>query len=107
MTAVGVTGNNCFPEAPDITVNNTTVEIGDTAVLFVEDRFTIANSTGGLGLAFTLTATPYSAAAVWVFKQGSLGTVTTDFTRSGTALTLTAALATGETLVVKYMQAVT
>lgn len=104
---IGATGNNCFPEAPAITVNSTIVNIDDAAALWADESFTLADSAGGLGLAFTLASVPYSNAAVLVFKQGSLGLITADYTLSNTALTLLTALATGEILHVKYMSTAT
>lgn len=100
---IGWTYDNSCPEAPDITVNSTTVDVDDTTALWVDEHFHIADSTGGLGLAFTLSQSPYSNAAVFVFKSGSAGLVTTDYTLSDTALTLTTALQSDEILHVKYM----
>jgi hypothetical protein len=101
---IGNTGNNSFPDAPAITVTNTTVTIAGATAVWVDATFTISDSTGGLGLAFTLASSPYSNAAVLVFKEGSLGIETTDYTLSDKALTLLVALATGEKLHVKYMK---
>lgn len=103
---IGWTYDNSVPEAPAITVNETTITIDDAAALFRDEHFHLADSVGGLGLAFTLAAVPYSAASVSVFKQGSLGLVTTDYSLSNAALTLTSALLSDEILHVKYVSAV-
>lgn len=103
---IGNTGDNSFPDAPDITVTNTTVTIGEAVTMWEDETFTISDSTGGLGLAFTLAHSPYSNACVFTFKEGSLGFETADYTLSDTALTLLVALATGEKLHVKYMRSV-
>ena len=101
---IGNTGNNSFPDAPDITVTNTTVTIGAAVTMWADETFTLTDDPAGL--AFTLANSPYANAAVFVFKEGSLGFVTTDYTLSDTALTLLVALATGEKLHVKYMRSV-
>lgn len=51
---------------------------------------------------FTLTYTPASNSEVKVFQNGLLMTITTDYTISGTTLTMTTAPVTGQKLQVIY-----
>lgn len=101
--AIGCTCNNCCPEAPDITVNSTTLEIGDVTTLAKVEAFTLATSTGGLGLGFTIDFTPYSDETVLVLRNGVVQRQTTDYTVVDKVVTLADALIAGDSLEIRYL----
>lgn len=101
--AIGCTCNNCLPEAPDITVNQTVLQIGDIATLAKVELFTVADSTAGAGLIFTLDFTPYSDESVLVLRNGVAQRLTTDYTVSDGVITLLDALLAGDSLEIRYL----
>jgi hypothetical protein len=96
-------GDNCIPSAPDITVNEYTVEMGGTGANFHSDVFAIGDSTGSAGLVFTLSHEPVQDANVVCTVNGSMQQPTTDFSVSGTTLTLTSAIASGDVVQAFYL----
>lgn len=65
--------------------------------------FTIADSTSNAGLEFTLGSVPTAGAEhLHVLKNGTLLTLTTDYTQALGVLTLTVALVAGDQLIVTY-----
>ena len=100
--SIGSSCNNCSPEAPDITINETIITVNGTTTVWQSEAFAIGNSTGGLGLAFTLAATPQAAKSVMVFLNGVVLRYTTDYTLATTTLTLAEAIVAGDVLAVRY-----
>lgn len=100
--AIGSTGTNCIPEAPDITVNNTTIDL--TEADFICDEFELADSTGGAGLEFVLSGTPVDAKQILVIRNGAVGIEGTDYSIVDDTVTLVEALTTNEKLVVKALK---
>lgn len=96
-------GDNCIPEAPDITVNEYTVTVGGTGANFHNDVFALGDSAAGAGLVFTLSHTPVQDANVVVMLNGSVQRPTTDFSISGTTLTMVSAIVAADTVQVYYL----
>lgn len=65
---------------------------------YIRDAFSGNSST----TVFTLSQTPFNTGHVQVFQDGLLMTITSDYTISGTALTMIAAPILGQTLLVIY-----
>ena len=101
--SAGNCGSNSCPEAPDITVNQTILNIDDEPALFVQDAFVRGDSTGGLGLVFTFSKLPYESYNVIVSRNGVIGALTTDYTINSQTLTLVNALGSDEKLLAFYM----
>jgi len=95
--------NNCCPEAPDITINDYSVSVGGSGANYHQDRKALADSVSGIGLVFTLSYTPVQAAGVLCARNGVVQRYTSDFTVSGTTVTMVDALQAGETLTFDYI----
>lgn len=84
------------PSAPEITLNQTIIEMdGDTA-FFRDEYFTTA------GNVHVLAYTPYEAASVLVSRNSGVQRQPTDFIVQGNSIVLAAPLIAGEVLHVRY-----
>ena len=73
----------------------------DTTI-WASQTLRVQDSTALSGLEFTLAYTPLADSTTFLFKDGAILTNVTDYSRSGVTITLVAALAAGEQLVVTY-----
>jgi hypothetical protein len=77
--------NNCCPEAPDITINNTVIESDGLAARTRQE--VLGTAWNFVGATITLLYTPIAAASVNVFVNGVLQRLTVDYTLSGKVIT--------------------
>lgn len=101
MGNLATTGTNCFPEAPDITVNNYTISLGGSGAQFHVDPFTPSVSATTL----TLSVAPVTGGSFLLFRNGVYQKDTTDYSRSGTTVTLVVAVKANESFVAVYLAA--
>lgn len=101
-TNANLSSSNCCPDAPDITVYNTIIEIDGAAAGFKVESKVIGDSASSAGLVFTLGFTPVSNASVQV-AVNKLVLEASDFTVSGTTVTLVTAIEAGDEVDFRYM----
>jgi hypothetical protein len=96
-TLTGRASTDTFSNKTISGANNTFNQL-PIATQFIRDAF----SGTGTQTAFTLSQTPFNTGHVQVFQDGILMIITTDYTISGTTLTMVTAPALGQTLAVIY-----
>lgn len=86
------------PQTPDITINNTTLDIGED-VNVINEAFT---GNAGTGVILTLANTPVSGFDIIVHINGVLQKETTHYTVSGTSVTIVGTIVAADTVIVRY-----
>jgi hypothetical protein len=97
ITSSDKTSTDTFSNKTISGANNTFNQL-PIATQFIRDAF----SGTGTQTAFTLSQTPFNTGHVQVFQDGILMIITTDYTISGTTLTMVTAPTLGQTLAVIY-----
>lgn len=87
--------NSC-PEASNVTINQTTLEIDGSEALFYNESFTTPGAT------FTLSHVPYVAASVQVARNGVVLANEVDYYLTGSSITLSTPLVSGDYLDIQY-----
>jgi hypothetical protein len=94
---------NSYPEAPDITINETNLTIDDTPAVFKDEY--VLYSSGALATdkkTVTLGAYPYEPQSVQVFKNALNQRQGTDFIVTGNLVVLTVALTATDEIHISY-----
>jgi len=77
--------SSCVPEYPAVTINNYTIEIGDSAALWKQEELSLSGSAGSL--TSTLASTPISDVAVLISISGVVQDQGDDYTIAGAVIT--------------------
>lgn len=93
--------NSC-PEAPAITINQTTVEMDGSVITPQDDYFSYDAVTAANNIYLQLTGVPIAQKVVTVYRNAQVQRLTTDYTISGGVVTLLQPLTADEQVKVTY-----
>jgi hypothetical protein len=94
--------NDTVPSAPAITINQTILQLDGNTAIFKDEYLDIGDSTGGLGIIFTLVAFPFQPESIILVRNSLVQRQNTDFFVDGNIVTLVSALGATDTLKISY-----